>query len=510
MPVSAATPACDRAPGEDVAGSPYTITCEPGTLTAANYDFETGDTGELTIEGADVEAVITAADKDYNGTTDAEYTCEVTGIVSGDDVTCDGLHPATFDDANVGTGKTVTATGLALGGADAGNYTLTNTTDTDEADITTATLSVDADDASKSFGDSDPDFTYSLSGFASGEDETSAGVTGEASCTRAPGETVAGSPYTITCEPGTLAAANYDFQTGGTGELTINPDASVPSVTIEQASGQNDPTTVSPIEFDVVFSESVTGFEDSDVVLSGSAGATTATVSGSGAEYTVSVSGMTSSGTVIADVVAGAATDGTNDSTASTSEDNTVTFDNSSALPPKELKLATQASAHAGSEINATIQKLAPGEAYTIKIDGEVVKTGTANQFGYVRTKVTVPLSLQPGTYDIQAIGSQPNRQDTDDLRVRPAPKLIVNVNHPNPSINTDQRIVVQHLLRGEKVEVRYDGNLISPNDAVGNDKGKYTLTFPIGSTAGLHTIEVTGDYDGRTKTKTFTARSPG
>ena len=77
----------------------------------------------------------------------------------GDDVTCDGDHPATFDTANAGTGKTVTATGLALSGADAGDYNLTNTSDTDLADITKATLSVDADDASKDYGDDDPTFT---------------------------------------------------------------------------------------------------------------------------------------------------------------------------------------------------------------------------------------------------------------------------------------------------------------------------------------------------------------
>ena len=138
---------------------------------------------------------------------------------------------------------------------------------------------------------------------------------------------MADSPYTITCTPDTLAADNYDFETGATGELTINPDSSAPSVTINQGSTQDDPTTESPIVFDVEFSESVTGFEDGDVDLSGSAGATTANVTGSGTDYEVAVSGMTGGGTVIATVPAGAATDGTNDSEASTSDDNTVTFE---------------------------------------------------------------------------------------------------------------------------------------------------------------------------------------
>ena len=81
----------------------------------------------------------------------------------------------------------------------------------------------------------------------------------------------------------------------------------------------------------MVFSETVTGFDASDISLSGTAGATTAIVSGSGAIYTVSVSGMTADGTVIASINAGAAQDTVgNLSTASTSSDNTVTYDTTS------------------------------------------------------------------------------------------------------------------------------------------------------------------------------------
>ena len=71
-------------------------------------------------------------------------------------------------------------------------------------------------------------------------------------------------------------------------------------MTINQAGGQADPTNASPINFTVVFSESVTGFTGGDVTLSGTAGATTAAVTGSGTTYNVAVSGMTSDGTVIA------------------------------------------------------------------------------------------------------------------------------------------------------------------------------------------------------------------
>lgn len=104
-------------------------------------------------------------------------------------------------------------------------------------------------------------------------------------------------------------------------------DRTAPTVTINQASGQSDPANGGPINFTVVFSEPVTGFGDGDVTLSGSAGATTSTVTGGPTNYNVAVSGMTGNGTVIAQVPAGVGVDdASNGNVASTSTDNTVTY----------------------------------------------------------------------------------------------------------------------------------------------------------------------------------------
>ena len=113
--------------------------------------------------------------------------------------------------------------------------------------------------------------------------------------------------------------------------FTWTVDTTPPSVTINQAAGQADPTTASPIHFTAVFNEPVTGFANGDVTLSGSAGATTVVVTESaphdGTTYDVAASGMTTDGTVIASLPANAASDGVgNGSTASTSTDDTVTF----------------------------------------------------------------------------------------------------------------------------------------------------------------------------------------
>ena len=74
---------------------------------------------EITVSG------ITAENKVYNGNTTA--TLNYSGVtfigkIDGDVLTVTAT--GTFEDANVGTGKTVTISNLTLGGADAGNYTL--------------------------------------------------------------------------------------------------------------------------------------------------------------------------------------------------------------------------------------------------------------------------------------------------------------------------------------------------------------------------------------------------
>jgi hypothetical protein len=150
---------------------------------------------------------------------------------------------------------------------------------------------------------------------------------------------VDGDTFTFDLTPsgeGTVSAAIAPGSYSDVGNLNPNTttttfsrtyDSVAPTVTIDQAAGQSDPTSNSTINFAVVFSESVTGFTGKSVSLSGTAGATTAVVTGSGTTYNVAVSGMTTSGAVIATVQAGAGVDAAgNASAASTSTDNSVTY----------------------------------------------------------------------------------------------------------------------------------------------------------------------------------------
>ena len=108
---------------------------------------------------------------------------------------------------------------------------------------------------------------------------------------------------------------------------SVTIDTVVPTVTLNQAAGQSDPTATSPISFTVAFNEPVTGVAGTDITYSGTAGATVSSMSGSGQAYTLASSGMTRSGTVIPTFATSGAQDiAGNNSAAATSTDRTVTY----------------------------------------------------------------------------------------------------------------------------------------------------------------------------------------
>jgi large repetitive protein len=119
--------------------------------------------------------------------------------------------------------------------------------------------------------------------------------------------------------------------TGASGPYTLSNavivDNTAPTVTINQAASQADPTNDSSVAFTVVFSEVVTGFAATDVTVGGTATHGTAVLSGTGPTYTITVP-VSTDGTVTASIPAAVATDiAGNSSTASTSTDNAVTRD---------------------------------------------------------------------------------------------------------------------------------------------------------------------------------------
>lgn len=175
-------------------------------------------------------------------------------------------------------------------------------------------------------------------------------------------------------------------------QVTVNlipVDTLAPTVTVDQAADQPDPTTVPSIRFTVVFSEPVTGFTGADVVLSGN-GATgaTASVAGSGTTYTITVTGVTRAGPVRVDVPGGAASDAAgNLSLASTGPDNQVVF--STGLPVRVGDQVFAVGSGAGMPAQVTVydhegDELFHFDAFGGFTGGVRVATGDFNADGVV------------------------------------------------------------------------------------------------------------------------------
>jgi hypothetical protein len=188
---------------------------------AANYSANTtaSTTADITAKGLVVSGVI-ASTKVYDGTTAATINLDGatwTGLVSGDAVALNTNAVAgTFASPTAETNKLVTVSGLILGGADAGQYILLQTTTI--ADITPAALFVVADDKTKVYGEANPPLTASYLGFVNGEDATV--LSGSADLgTPVTTDTPEGT-YPITVTLGSLSATNYTF-TFQDGQFTV-------------------------------------------------------------------------------------------------------------------------------------------------------------------------------------------------------------------------------------------------------------------------------------------------
>jgi acyl CoA:acetate/3-ketoacid CoA transferase alpha subunit len=200
-----------RAAGESVTGSPYAITL--GTLTAnGNYTLSfTGST--LAITPAPLSITTDAKSKTY-GAAEPPFTASYAGFVNGETSAVLG-GTLTFARA---PGENVGGYLITPGGLTSTNYAIG--VNTGILTIIEAPLSVTADARTKIYGALDPALTYTVSGLQFAD--TSAGVLAGA-LARAAGESVAGSPYTIT--QGTLTAnGNYTVSfTGSTLAITPAP-----------------------------------------------------------------------------------------------------------------------------------------------------------------------------------------------------------------------------------------------------------------------------------------------
>ena len=105
-------------------------------LTAAATGFTNGACAAFNVAPATLTVSATGVNKVYDGTTNATVTLSDNRF-SGDSLS-DSYTSAAFADANAGTGKTVSVSGISISGTDAANYTLGNNTASTTANITPA------------------------------------------------------------------------------------------------------------------------------------------------------------------------------------------------------------------------------------------------------------------------------------------------------------------------------------------------------------------------------------
>ncbi len=215
----------------------------------SNYSitYDNASTGVTIAAKALSITGLSGTDKVYDSTTADLVTgsASLSGIVSGlgnaggtSDVVTLNNGTASFADPNVGNGKTVTFSGYSISGADAADYSLSQPANS-SANITAAGLTVTADNKAKTYGTSDPAFTYSLSGLQGSD---SAGSVLSGSLTRDPGENVgnysitqgtlaSNSNYTISYVPGTLTITTANILAVAADDKTMIYGSSVPTLT---------------------------------------------------------------------------------------------------------------------------------------------------------------------------------------------------------------------------------------------------------------------------------------
>ncbi len=119
-----------------------------GGTDAGNYTLASttaSTSANITVRTLNISA--SGQNKVYDGTSTATVTLSSDHVL-GDVLTLSNTS-ATFADKNVGTGKTVSVSGIGVVGTDAGNYTLVATTTSTSANITVRTLTVSASGQNK-------------------------------------------------------------------------------------------------------------------------------------------------------------------------------------------------------------------------------------------------------------------------------------------------------------------------------------------------------------------------
>jgi hypothetical protein len=154
----------------------YNINYSSGSLTSAmGYGFTyANNASAITVNPRVLTAALQGTvSKTYDRTTTASLAAgnySLSNIYGTDDVALNNSSAGTYDTANVGTGKTVSVTGLTLSGAKAANYTLAaSAVNGTVGTITAKALTITANNKAMTYGDGNNFNGYSSSGLVAGD-----------------------------------------------------------------------------------------------------------------------------------------------------------------------------------------------------------------------------------------------------------------------------------------------------------------------------------------------------
>jgi hypothetical protein len=186
--------------------------------------------GTLTVMKAPITVAAVNDEKYYDGTT---HSTGVPIITSGSLVNGDtAVFTQAFNSKDVLTARLLIPSGLINDGNGGNNYVLTFVSISTDS-ILPAPLTLTAHDASRVYGEPNPAFSFSYSGFVPGEDENVMSGAPSLSTTAEASSPVSGSPYPITVAANTLSNPNYSLHFVN-GTLTITPASTMATVSSDQ------------------------------------------------------------------------------------------------------------------------------------------------------------------------------------------------------------------------------------------------------------------------------------
>jgi hypothetical protein len=291
-------------------------------------------------------------------------------------------------------------------------------------------------------------------------------------------------------------------------------DTAAPTVTINKANSQADPTNTSPIQFTVIFNEVVTGFTAGDVSISGIAGTPSVSVTGTGPTYTVSVSGMVNGETITASIPANAAKDAANNnSMASTSTDNSVIYDTNA--PTVTLNKASGQADPANTTpiqftviFNEVVTGFTAGDVSISGIAGtpSVSVTGTGPTYtvsvsGMVNGE-TVTASIPANAVKDAANNNSMASTSTDNSIVYETSAPAVTINKANSQADPTNASPIQFTVIFNEVVTGFTAGDVSISGVAGTPSVSVTGTGP------TYTVSVSGMVNGETVTASIPANA--